>query len=80
MSRIQTVSYTHLDVYKRQDRHNRTFKLQSDVPQAEQRLLIALGRELPKPHESYYPRLWEVPSTFAPRVLKAFQNLGIVVD
>lgn len=57
-----------------------SLKLGSALPQAEQRLLLALGKELPRPDGKYYPQLWEIPSEYAQLVSSRLNKLGIQVD
>lgn len=61
--------------------HNHwTFKLQSALPRAEHRLFLALGREQTRTDGKYYPRWWDVPSSYVPRAEKALRDLGISVE
>lgn len=57
-----------------------TFKLQSALPRAEHRLLLALGREQTRSDGKYYPRWWDIPSSYVPRAEKALRDLGISVE
>ncbi len=57
-----------------------TFKLQSALPRAEHRLLLALGREQTRADGKYYPRWWEVPSSYVPKAERALRALGISVE
>ncbi|GAB4423684.1 MAG: hypothetical protein OHK0015_01520 [Chloroflexi bacterium OHK40] len=57
-----------------------TFKLQSALPRAEHRLLLALGREQTPVDGKYYPRCWVIPSSYAPRAEKALRDLGISIE
>ena len=51
--------------------------IESDLPLAEQRLLLAFGREEVRQDGKYYPRRWTVPPQYMPRVEKALRDLGI---
>jgi hypothetical protein len=51
--------------------------VESDLPLAEQRLLLAFGREEVRQDGKYYPRRWTVPPQYLPRVEKALRELGI---
>lgn len=54
--------------------------LRSALPQAEQRLLLALGQELPRIYDKYYPQQWNIPIQYAQRMIDALSVLGIQVD
>jgi len=57
-----------------------SLKLRSALPQPEQRLLLTLGRELPRLDGKYYPQRWDIPIQYAQRVTDALIALGIQVD
>ncbi len=57
-----------------------SFTLRSALPQAEQRLLLALGREQPRLDGKYYPQRWAIPTQYEQRVTSALSALGIQVD
>lgn len=53
------------------------FELRNELPRAEYRLLMVLGRLHLPPDGRYYPRTWEVPSRYAAQAVAALRRLGI---
>jgi hypothetical protein len=57
-----------------------SFKLKSALPRAEQRLFLTIGREHQSVDGAYYPRWWDISTTYVPSAIQALENLGIEVD
>jgi hypothetical protein len=55
------------------------FRFGSELPRAEHRLLLALGREEPREDGRYYPRWWTVRSGHEQAVIIALGTLGVEV-
>mgnify|MGYP005842156131 CR=1 FL=1 len=54
--------------------------LRSELPQAEQRLFLAIGREDVRPDGRYYPRCWELSLQYMPTARSALIALGVQID
>lgn len=68
----------HVRVERRNSRMS--FKLGSELPRAEHRLFLVIGREQVREDGKYYPRWWDVQSLYAPRACDALRKLGISVE
>jgi hypothetical protein len=55
-------------------------ELRSELPQAEQRLFLAVGREDVRPDGRYYPRWWEISLQYMPTARNALIALGVQID
>jgi hypothetical protein len=53
------------------------FELRNELPRAEYRLLVALGRLQPDLNGAYYPRQWNVSARYGEQVQAALASLGV---
>jgi hypothetical protein len=55
------------------------FTLRSELPRAEHRLFMALGRLQPNADGAYYPRYWDASVRYAPQLEAALNSLGVKI-
>ncbi len=67
-------------VWAEQRRDRWRVKLRSALPQPEQRLFIAIGREQVREDGRYYPRWWDIAIQYVPKVRDALLALGIQIE
>ncbi len=57
-----------------------SFELRSELPRAEHRLFLTIGRERARTDGRYYPRWWDVPTPYVGAACDALRDLGVRID
>jgi hypothetical protein len=64
---------------KQHGKHS-SLELRSELPQAEHRLLLTIGRVRVHQDGKYYPRWWDIPTSYVGSAIDALHKLGVRVD